>query len=434
MVVPEGLIDMLDTGSDLIHIGYAGDGFPIYYSQSGAYESSYYLKSGTRDNTEIGGTYDGTYTQDFGFDSARGDLDECNGANVEGSYAYFVTDEFPYIGRCFNGEVDPSFERKGPGQAGLGSDRSGPPSGARGGGFGNHYGGDQPDDRPAGGTAGFPPPSLDHDQDFDLYPPQKGKSLEGDRMPPIPPQSGLPPQHNPHPGESGFNKLPAYPDGTHPPSSGPAWDSSTDDYTDAAGHPSPAYPDVEHMAYDKPQQDSDAVVSAVACSEAVDPSIVRYGYNQVRDSAGTVVPPQGKPIQDGYKLVSTDSYNVDQNTREYARIFAIMAPIREALMCDIGGTTAAEWSAMTQVLTLNNIKTTQSLTGTPKEQYYSSTGIYEHLVTDGKDFHPMMKYLEEAELELKCLAFDASFDFTNPEGDNHCVTHGFQQGKGLVLQ
>jgi hypothetical protein len=49
-----------------------------------------------------------------------------------------------------------------------------------------------------------------------------------------------------------------------------------------------------------------------------------------------------------------------------------------------------------------------------------------------EDLHPMMKYLEEAELELKCLAF-TQFDFTNPDGDNHCQTHNLDEGSGLVL-
>ena len=44
----------------------------------------------------------------------------------------------------------------------------------------------------------------------------------------------------------------------------------------------------------------------------------------------------------------------------------------------------------------------------------------------------MLKYLEEAELELKCLAFK-NFDFTNPEGENHCVVHGLAQGSGLLI-
>ncbi|OWY62084.1 hypothetical protein B7486_60315, partial [cyanobacterium TDX16] len=36
-----------------------------------------------------------------------GDLDECNGTVLEdGSYAYFTTDEFPYVLGCYRGEVD----------------------------------------------------------------------------------------------------------------------------------------------------------------------------------------------------------------------------------------------------------------------------------------------------------------------------------------
>jgi hypothetical protein len=43
-----------------------------------------------------------------------------------------------------------------------------------------------------------------------------------------------------------------------------------------------------------------------------------------------------------------------------------------------------------------------------------------------------MRYLEEAELELKCLAFQ-DFDFTNPEGGNYCVENGIDSGSGIVL-
>ena len=40
--------------------------------------------------------------------------------------------------------------------------------------------------------------------------------------------------------------------------------------------------------------------------------------------------------------------------------------------------------------------------------------------------------LEEAELELKCLAFK-DFDFTNPEGRNHCEAHNIEVGSGINL-
>lgn len=44
----------------------------------------------------------------------------------------------------------------------------------------------------------------------------------------------------------------------------------------------------------------------------------------------------------------------------------------------------------------------------------------------------MARYLDEAELELKCLAFQ-KFDFTNPEGANLCAENGFNSGSGIKL-
>jgi peptidoglycan hydrolase-like protein with peptidoglycan-binding domain len=163
-----------------------------------------------------------------------------------------------------------------------------------------------------------------------------------------------------------------------------------------------------------------------------DVSIIGYGYNEVLDADGSLVLPQGKPIQEGYTLTTSDSYISDHNTREYAQVFAYMSQIRDALICDLYETSQSEWDALTEVLTLNDIKTDQSLTGSPTEQFYSADGIYDHLSNNGPDFHPMMKFLEEAELELKCLAFD-DFDFNNPEGANHCEDHSLDQGSGIEL-
>jgi len=168
------------------------------------------------------------------------------------------------------------------------------------------------------------------------------------------------------------------------------------------------------------------------CGHNIDPTIVNYGYNLVIDNNGNEVKPQGRPFQEGYQLIESETYIDDYNTREYAQIFAYIGNIRDALMCDIDALSENEWMVLTEVLELNNIKTTQSLTGTPKEQYYSSNGIYEHLTTNGEDFHPMMKYLEEAELELKCLAFK-DFNFVNPKGENHCQIHNLDEGSGLIL-
>tara|TARA_Y100000588_G_scaffold55472_2_gene53014 strand:- start:2941 stop:3273 length:333 start_codon:yes stop_codon:yes gene_type:complete len=109
-----------------------------------------------------------------------------------------------------------------------------------------------------------------------------------------------------------------------------------------------------------------------------------------------------------------------------------MMPIRDAIMCDLDETSLALWQTLTAILRLNNIKTVQDLSGTPKEQVYSNDGIHQHLTNDGPNYNAMMKYLEESELELKCLAF-INFDFTNPEGANHCEIHGLAQGSGLVI-
>jgi hypothetical protein len=173
------------------------------------------------------------------------------------------------------------------------------------------------------------------------------------------------------------------------------------------------------------------VTAGEACGHDLDPRIVSFGFNEVVGADGVVKTPQGRPLQEGDTLVRATAEVTVPNGAAYARVAAFMMPIRDALMCDIAATTAAEWEELTRVLTLNGIKTTQDLTGTPPEQYYSTDGIFDHL-REGDDFNAMMKYLEEAELELKCLAF-VDFDFTNPEGDNHCRIHGLAEGSGLVL-
>ena len=125
-------------------IGYAADGFPIYAlfgyvdprsagSGVARLRSSYRLKSGTRPGGP-GGVYDGSFVQDYEYVAGLGDLDDCNGRRTVtpdypgGTYAYFLTDDFPVIPRCHRGTPDPSFLRGGGGgQAGPG--RPGGPGG-----------------------------------------------------------------------------------------------------------------------------------------------------------------------------------------------------------------------------------------------------------------------------------------------------------------
>ena len=116
--IPVGLVEQLDKGEDLILVGYAHDGFPIYYSKSGKYKPSFQLTKELRTGDvcsyknsknsiekKLTKTMpDGTFVSDWIYTEGLGDLDECNGIEVDGNYLYFVTEEYPYVGRCLKGE------------------------------------------------------------------------------------------------------------------------------------------------------------------------------------------------------------------------------------------------------------------------------------------------------------------------------------------
>ena len=96
-----GVAEPLVATSSGSRIGWAADGFEIHYVGDKA-RSSYMLKGGTRP-TAPGGAYDGTYNQDFDFVAGSGNLDQCNGAMVNGTYTYFATDTYPYFPHCLYG-------------------------------------------------------------------------------------------------------------------------------------------------------------------------------------------------------------------------------------------------------------------------------------------------------------------------------------------
>jgi YHYH protein len=126
---PKGLINK--SGKSLV--GWAADGFEIHYIGSKA-KSSYRLKNGTRPSGPKG-KYDGTYDQDWEYVEGHGNLDKCNGGDLNGTYSYFITDTYPFIHRCVYGTADASFERRGGGQGPDGrggpEGRSGPPNDRR---------------------------------------------------------------------------------------------------------------------------------------------------------------------------------------------------------------------------------------------------------------------------------------------------------------
>ena len=115
--VSQLLIDVFSNENDLVLIGFAQDGFLIYYSKSNNYKSSYQLSSAPRKGTnctvslrnqqelDLEGTIpNGTYTEDWNFVANSGELDECNGAFIDNQYAYVITNEYPYFPRCLMGE------------------------------------------------------------------------------------------------------------------------------------------------------------------------------------------------------------------------------------------------------------------------------------------------------------------------------------------
>lgn len=116
---PTAVIENFDTGEDLVHIGFAHDGFPIYYSKSNAYKPSYKLVDGKREGEDctysnpkqtikvaVNDNHDGTFGSDYVYKEGSGDLDECNGTMIDGNYVYLVTETFPYVSRCLMGEYE----------------------------------------------------------------------------------------------------------------------------------------------------------------------------------------------------------------------------------------------------------------------------------------------------------------------------------------
>jgi hypothetical protein len=134
--LPTALLDQVQLRSDAHSplVGWAADGFPIYavYGYSNPAEatseikplkSGYQVKTGDRPKgpRQPGGTYDGTFVADYTFVPGLGDLDECNGRQCvtpefpDGTYAYFLTEDWPVIPRAFRGIPSRDFERRGPG-------------------------------------------------------------------------------------------------------------------------------------------------------------------------------------------------------------------------------------------------------------------------------------------------------------------------------
>lgn len=124
-------ITSLGSLSEVHHVGWASDGFPIVYKfgpdangQMKELLPSFQLKDGERPGDGIEapcGPYTGKYSVDYEYINGLGDLDECNGIESDITietalgletfqYYYVVTSSFPQIGRCLKGNVSLDFE------------------------------------------------------------------------------------------------------------------------------------------------------------------------------------------------------------------------------------------------------------------------------------------------------------------------------------
>ncbi|MGI9364971.1 MAG: YHYH protein [Rhizobiaceae bacterium] len=92
-------------------IGWAADGFEIHYLGSKR-RSGYRLKTGNRPSAP-GGTYDGTYVQDWEYVGGSNALDQCNGGRLNGKFVYFATETFPFLPHCLWGKVSKDFLQGG---------------------------------------------------------------------------------------------------------------------------------------------------------------------------------------------------------------------------------------------------------------------------------------------------------------------------------
>ncbi|MEM9052009.1 MAG: YHYH protein, partial [Bacteroidota bacterium] len=124
------LDDLNAPSNQMTLIGYAADGFPIYYKYAYSIAndanstveemmSGYQLKSGSRpgDGVEAPcGDYNGVYSNDYEYVGGNAQLDEANGRTgvtpefPGGTYYYVITEDFPIIPRMFRGTPSADFE------------------------------------------------------------------------------------------------------------------------------------------------------------------------------------------------------------------------------------------------------------------------------------------------------------------------------------
>jgi len=149
------------------------------------------------------------------------------------------------------------------------------------------------------------------------------------------------------------------------------------------------------------------------------------------NSAGDILEARGTPAFDGDELIQYSQDGMTDDEKAFHKVMAIMFPIRNALMYDIGNLTQIEWDLLVDELEERGIKETTYTNGeTPKDNYYGRQGIFDLANNpEGKDIHhDVMKFLEESGLYLLCHVtsddFNQMLKETHPEGHDPCEDAG----------
>jgi hypothetical protein len=145
------------------------------------------------------------------------------------------------------------------------------------------------------------------------------------------------------------------------------------------------------------------------------------------NSAGDILEARGTPAFDGDELIQYSQDGMSDDEKAFHKVMAIMFPIRNALMYDLGNLTQIEWDILVEELEQRGIKETTYTDGnTPKDNYYGRQGIFDLANNpEGKDIHhDVMKFLEESGLYLLCHVTSEDFNQmlkeTHPEGHDPC--------------
>ena len=144
--LPTGLLQRLEKEQQdtMILLGWAADGYPIYAPLGHAdaedaasrlipLRSSYVLKKGKRPSGKNGpgGSYDGSFVQDWEYKHGSGSLDQCNGRYgvtpefPDGTYYYVISKGYPFIPRSWYGQPERGFLKQQ--RPSAGTDNKRPP-------------------------------------------------------------------------------------------------------------------------------------------------------------------------------------------------------------------------------------------------------------------------------------------------------------------